>query len=215
MIKKILSISRLSLKYIWLNIKYNFFSNNIIRHNGAHIYIYRDVIIDIDNNSSIELYGDLDLGVKSIRDNRQISKFYMAKNSYLHIERKCDILDGFDIQIHKNGKLFIERFHANVGLEISCGNEIMIKDDVVAGRHVRIKDFNGHEVSYEAYPLSAPIEIHRHVWLCTGCTINPGVKIGEGSVIADNANVVDNIPPATFNQGNPSIIKKEGIIFQI
>ena len=215
MIKHFLSISRLSPKYLWLNIKLNYFSKNVIRHNNAHIFIYRDVIIDIDRTAIIELWGDLILGVKSIRGNRQVSKLYMAQNSCITIEEHCSFLDGFDVQVHKNGRLKITQFHSNIGLEISCGNAISIGKDVIAGRHVRIKDYNGHWVSYEGYPLSAPISISEHVWLCTGSTINPGVSIGYGSVISDNTNVIEDVAPRTFIQGNPSVVKEENIVFKM
>lgn len=53
------------------------------------------------------------------------------------------------------------------------------------------------------------------MWLCTGCSITPGVTIGNGAVIADNANVISDIEPATFNQGNPSKKIKSNIFFSI
>ena len=120
-----------------------------------------------------------------------------------------------DIQIHKNGNLTVDDFHSNIGLEISCGEQIRLVGDVTAGRHVRLKDYNGHEVSYERYPRSNPIVIEDHVWICTSASINPGVHIQSGSVIADNANVITNIPAKAFVQGNPAVVIADGITFKM
>ena len=83
------------------------------------------------------------------------------------------------------------------------------------GRHVRIKDFNGHLVSSEVYPFKAPIKIENHVWICTGSTINPGCVIGSGSVISDNSNVINDVPQNVLVQGNPAKIIDYNIKFKI
>ena len=100
-------------------------------------------------------------------------------------------------------------------MEISCGSQIRLVGDVSAGRHVRLKDFNGHEVSYSGYPRSKPIIIEDHVWICTGASINPGVHIQSGSVIADNANVTTNVPARAFVQGNPAEVITDEITFKM
>ena len=208
-------ISRYSPTVIWKNIYYNFISKNIIRDNNSYIYIFPHVIIQLSKESRIILKGTLHLGIPSIRNNKQVSKLLMNGNSEIIINNKCELLDGFDIQIHNNGTFQVENFHSNVNLEVSCGNSIRLEGEVTAGRHVHLKDFNGHFVSYDNYPISSPIRVENHVWLCTGCTISPGVTIHSGSVISDNSNVINDIPSDSFCQGNPASIVKNNIKFNI
>lgn len=195
-------------------IRLNYFCKNITRNKG-YIYVYPNVQFRMESTSKIILGGNLYIGRPLIKGSKYCSRFLMGAGSILEIKNKCDLKEGCDIQIYKNGKMVIEDMHSNIDLEVSCGHYIDIKSDVTIGRHVRIKDYNGHKVSCNCYPYSAPIVINDHVWLCTGCTINPGVNIGKGAVIADNSNVISDIAPKTFNQGNPSKILHTNIEFTI
>ncbi|SHH83478.1 transferase hexapeptide (six repeat-containing protein) [Fibrobacter sp. UWCM] len=203
-ILKIIKISNWNIGCLWHNLYYNFFCKSVKRTKNAYMFIYPHTIMSVDKKASIELHGSLYLGIKSIKGNRQTSKFLMKPHAKFVVNNLCEILDSFDIQVHSNGNFSIDSFHSNVCLEVSCGKQISIIGNVMAGRHVRLKDYNGHWVSYEKYPFSSPIIIEDHVWLCTGSTINPGVKIGSGSVIGDNANVIADVPPGAFVQGNPA-----------
>ena len=198
-------------------IYYNYFSKHVRNNYRKDVLFipYRRCRLKFCADSIIVLDGKLELGIPSSPKSNRFSYLYMKEKSKIIVHNNCSILDDFDIQIHKGGIWEIYSFHSNTGLEVSCGNTIEMKGDVTCGRHVRIKDFNGHYVSSPHYPLSAPILIDDHVWLCTGCTINPGVHVGSGSVIADNSNVVDDVEPYTFNQGNPSVIVDRNIEFKI
>ncbi len=205
-ILKILRVSRWSVRCLFLNLYYNFICRSVNSDENSGIFIYPYVVLSVDRRAIIELHGDLYLGIPSIKGNKQISKLLMKPQSKLKVNERCEILDSFDIQIHSNGLFEVDSFHSNVYLEISCGKNITLKGDVMAGRHVRLKDFNGHNVSCERYPFSASIMVEDHVWICTGSTINPGVKIGRGSVVGDNSNVIADIPSESFVCGNPASV---------
>ncbi|CAM4097209.1 Chloramphenicol acetyltransferase [Roseomonas mucosa] len=49
-----------------------------------------------------------------------------------------------------------------------------------------------------------PPEIGNDVWIGANCFINPGIKIGDGSVIARASSVVKSIPPYSIVGGNPA-----------
>ena len=155
------------------------------------------------------------IGIPAVKGSKTSSRLVMQNSSCIEVKKRLELLEGCDIQMQKRGRLTVGQFHSNIGLEISCGSTINIQEEVIAGRHVRIKDFNGHIVSYEGYPVSAPVTIGNHTWLCTGCTINPGVTVGEGAVIADNSNVINDISPYSFNQGNPSVKVVDNVTFKI
>lgn len=205
-ILKILKISRLDIRCLWNNLYYNFFCKSVIRENKSHLFIYPGVVLSVEKSAVVELHGDLYLGIVSIKGSRKESNFLMRQKSRFVVMQKCEILDSFDIQIHPNGLFKVDLFHSNVNLEVSCGCRIVLDGFVMAGRHVRLKDYNGHKVSFDGYPLSAPIIIKNHVWLCTGATINPGVQIEEGAVVGDNANVITDVPSYSFVAGNPALV---------
>lgn len=212
-IKQLIKISSFSLPVIWRNIRYNYLCGNVFRNNGAKLYIFPNVIIDLKKDSKINLNGDAFLGLPSIKGSKRVSQLMVSENGCITVKKRLELTAGFDVQIQQGGCLCVDDFHSNVGLEVSCGDSIEIKGKVVAGRYVRVKDFNGHDTDFVEYPKKARILIEDHVWLCTGCSINPGVKISSGVIVADNSNVIQSIPSNTFNQGNPSRVIRENISF--
>jgi len=55
----------------------------------------------------------------------------------------------------------------------------------------------------------APVTIGKNVWVAINVTILPGVKIGEGSIIASGSVVTKDIPPMVFAAGTPATVKKD------
>lgn len=53
-------------------------------------------------------------------------------------------------------------------------------------------------------PSRGDIEIGNDVWIGYGSLIMPGVKIGDGAIIAAHSVVVKDIPPYTIAGGNPA-----------
>jgi acetyltransferase-like isoleucine patch superfamily enzyme len=53
-----------------------------------------------------------------------------------------------------------------------------------------------------------PIVIGNDVWIGQGATIQSGVKIGDGAVVAANAHVVKSVPPYAIVGGNPARVIK-------
>ena len=119
---------------------------------------------------------------------------------------------GAYIEIVNGGRLTIGQGAANVGLTIMCAKEVTIGNGVRIGRNVSIRDWNGsHVIINDHYRNHAPVRIEDHVWLCTGCTIMPGVTVGEGSVVAANATVTRDVPPHSLVGGSPAKVIKENI----
>lgn len=119
---------------------------------------------------------------------------------------------GAYIEVVNGGKLVLSRGAANVGLTIMCAKEITIGSGVRIGRNVSIRDWNGpHVIVSPTYRNHAPVHIGNRVWLCSGCTIMPGVTIGDGAVIAANSTVTKDVPPRTLVGGSPAKILRENI----
>ena len=83
------------------------------------------------------------------------------------------------------------------------------------GRHVTIRDNNGgHYLNRAGYKNTRPVIIGDKVWLCEGCTIMPGVKIGDGAIIGAHALVVSNVPAHAMVSGNPAIVVDENVLWK-
>ena len=57
--------------------------------------------------------------------------------------------------------------------------------------------------------IACPITIEDDVWVGANVSIMPGVKIGQGSVIAAGSVVTKNIPSHVLAAGIPCTVKKE------
>ena len=118
---------------------------------------------------------------------------------------------GSDVEIFKGaifkvgGAEFDTHGGSNINFTLICGNKIEIGYHVMMGRNVTIRDNNGgHYLSMQGYKESQPVKIGNHVWLCEGCTIMPGAKIGDGSIIGAGSVVYGHIPPYSLVSGNPA-----------
>ncbi len=97
-----------------------------------------------------------------------------------------------------------------------CGaaSSVIIGNDVLIAGHVYITD---HDHVYDDYELSTiksgkliskPVTIENGCWLGEGCSILKGVTIGERAVVAANAVVTRDVPPATVVAGIPAKVIK-------
>lgn len=145
---------------------------------------------------------------------------------YLHwIQGKGDIIVGDDVTIEgKCGISFGARFADRPVLKIgdrtgighncrfTIGKQITIGSDCLLSGDCVIVDSNGHPSDPAArlarLPPSPedvrPVTIANNVWIGMRVMIFPGVKIGEGSVIAAGSVVRLNVPPYSVVAGNPA-----------
>ncbi len=102
--------------------------------------------------------------------------------------------------------------------QISCANEIIVKDSVLMGDNVFITDnFHGSNSWWELDipPIERPLEIGegvyigKNVWIGRNVCIMPGVKIGNGTVIGANSVVTHDIPEKCIAVGAPAKVIRE------
>ncbi len=125
---------------------------------------------------------------------------------------RCDY--GYNISIGDN-------FYANYNLCILDGASVTIGNDVMLGPNVSIFTA-GHpidpELRAEGWEFSLAITIHDKVWIGGNTVLNPGVTIGENSVIGSGSVVTKDIPANVIAAGNPckvirSISEKDKLYF--
>lgn len=67
-----------------------------------------------------------------------------------------------------------------------------------------------HDIRSEIFELvTKPIRIGDMTWVCARAIVMPGVKIGEGAVVAAGAVVVKDVEPWTVAVGNPARVVGE------
>jgi len=54
-----------------------------------------------------------------------------------------------------------------------------------------------------------PVTVENNVWIGGRAVLNPGVTVGEGSVVGSGAVVTDDVPAGVVVQGNPATVVKE------
>lgn len=101
---------------------------------------------------------------------------------------------------------------------ITSSNRIIIGNNLLTGRWVTITDNSHGMTDYDSLRI-APVDrriyskgsviIGNNVWIGDKATILPGVKIGDGAVIAANTVVTKDIPAYSVVGGNPMKILKQ------
>ena len=219
---RLLLYFRFSFRAYYNFIKVNFRKNTLSAiRDGCIIYTMPSAVFDIHPTARISVKAPLIYGSSPVKGMRVPTCLKMDEGTCLEIHDgpitryglgPYNLRYGAYIEIVNRGRLVIGQGAANVGLTIMCAKEITIGNGVRIGRNVSIRDWNGpHVIINDHYQNHAPVHIGDHVWLCTGCTIMPGVTIGEGSVIAANATVTKDVPPRSFVGGSPAKIIKENI----
>lgn len=71
-----------------------------------------------------------------------------------------------------------------------------------------------HDISSKTFELvTKPIIIEGSAWICSKTMLMPGVKVGEGAVVATGAVVVKDVEPWIVVGGNPArFIKKRELV---
>ena len=197
------------------------FRKNTERKKGEFIFTMPSTVFDIHPSAKIKIDKSFLYGNAPVKGMRIPTCLRMEAGTTLEIHDgpltrygngPYNLRYGAYIEIVNGGKLTIGQGAANVGLTIMCAKNITIGNGVRIGRNVSIRDWNGpHAIINDHYVNHAPVHSEDHVWLCTGCSIMPGVTIGEGSVVATNATVTKSVPPHSLVAGSPAKVIKSNI----
>ena len=187
---------------------------SIIRN--KYISFAPDAYCQISRKAILDIKGYLRIGSGRYKRCRTETKLLVDKGGKLTVLDNFNVGYGSDIEVFPNAELIIKgNGGSNVNLTIICGDRIEIGEGVQIGRGVTIRDNNGnHYINRSGYKNSKPVIIGDKAWLCEGCTIMPGVKIGAGAIIGAKAFVTSNVPPNSMVSGNPAVIVDEDVLWK-
>lgn len=137
--------------------------------------------------------------------NRLIKKFFGKTAASFHIEPplRCDY--GYNIEIGEN-------FYANYNLVILDCAKVIIGNNVFIGPNVAIYTA-GHPMHFglrnQEYEFALPITIGNNVWLGGNVVINPGIKIGDNTVIGSGSIITKDMPACVLAFGNPCKVVRQ------
>lgn len=192
--------------------------NNKIRDivAGNYISFAPHAYCELSSQAHIKINGIFRVGTGRYKTNRDVTKIIVEENASLTILNRFNIGWGSDIEVFRGANLLIKgNGGTNVNFTCICAKRIEIGEGVMMGRGVTIRDNNGgHYINRAGYKESAPVVIGDKAWLCEGCTIMPGVKIGQGAIIGAKAVVTSNVPPYTMVAGNPARVVDEDILWK-
>jgi acetyltransferase-like isoleucine patch superfamily enzyme/coenzyme F420-reducing hydrogenase beta subunit len=173
-------------------------------------------VLDINRRAHIIVNDIFRLGIQRIKKSKLESRLYIEDGATLEVNNEVTISYGANIEIFKNAKLtFGGNTWCNINLTIICMEQIDIGRYVTIGRNVSIRDTNGdHYIARENYQTYIPVVIKEKAWLASGCTIMPGVTVGEGAIVGANAVVVKDVPDHAVVAGNPARVIRENVLFK-
>lgn len=218
-IKTILRIGKRSLKSLrHINSSLRTLRNNSIKSiiSGKYISFAPDARCQISRKAILNINGLLRIGAGRYKRCHTETKILVDQDARLTVLNDFNVGYGSDIEIFPNAELIIKgKGGSNVNLNIICGEKIEIGEGVQIGRGVTIRDNNGnHYINRSGYKNTRPVIIGDKAWLCEGCTIMPGVKIGSGAIIGAKAFVTSNVPPNAMVSGNPAVIVDEDVLWK-
>ena len=210
--------SGFSLQTYYQNIKYNFFckevKNNILK--GHYLLIHKHTVVVIKPGAVVRLNGILTLGWKKFASSRLETRFLVEPHAEVVVENGFSVGYGADIEVFAHAKLHIGgRGATNINTTIICGESISLGERVMLGRNVTIRDNNGgHYIARRGYQNSKPVIIGQHAWLCEGCTVMAGAKVGEGAIVGAHSLVTGHVPSFAMVAGNPTQLVDENVYWK-
>src|SRR6185312_8689624 len=142
---------------------------------------------------------------ETVKRNSLIKKLFGKTSAGFHIEPplRCDY--GYNIEIGEN-------FYANYNLVILDCAKVIIGNNVFIGPNVGIytagHPLHSHLRSQE-YEFALPITIGNNAWLGGNVVINPGIKIGDNTVIGAGSIITKDMPAGVLAFGNPCKVVRQ------
>lgn len=132
----------------------------------------------------------------------------MSELTGREVDDSFNLFPPFNTDCGKNLR-FGKRVFVNSGCKFQDQGGITIGDDVLIGHNVVIATLNhAMEPDHRGDLIPGAVYVGNKVWIGSNATILPGVKIGDGAVVAAGAVVTKDVAPLTVVGGVPAKILK-------
>ena len=201
---------------LWQFIRLNFLNKAVHTHwrKCGFIFPTTHCLIEIDKNANVILEGPLRIGRKKQFKSAVETRLLVERGATLHVRGNFGIGYGSDVEVFPGGVFELENGGANCNLTLICAQHISLRGEVRMGRDVSIRDTNAHIIAIDGYKVTAPVVVENHTWLCSGCSVNPGSKVGVGSIVGGCANLTGRIPAHSLAVGNPAKVVMKDIMWK-
>ena len=177
-------------------------NGNTMLHLGANIEIVNKGVF------SFGLRSPFPLG-------NQPCALQMEENSKLIINGIVSTGPGVTLHISKNATLELgNNILIGANSKVVCYKSIRINDNSLISWEVEIRDSDMHKLTNDGFQVVLPIEIEKNVWIGARATIQKGVTIGKGSIVATGAVVTKDVPPNCLVGGVPARIIRENVTWE-
>ncbi|OWV14317.1 Coenzyme F420 hydrogenase/dehydrogenase, beta subunit C-terminal domain [Fibrobacter sp. UWB5] len=217
-VKAVIRVSGFSLSTWWKNIYYNLLCSRVhttisLKH---YVLISKHVVLELHPKSCLKVNGILKIGEKKFANSKLETRVLIEDGATWQVDDDWVLFYGSDLEIFKNALFHVEGIGGtNINSTIICGEHIHFGRGVMIGRAVTIRDNNGnHYIARRGYKNTRPVHIGQHAWLCEGCTIIAGAKIGDGAIIGAKALVASAVPAFTMVAGNPAQVVDEDVYWK-
>lgn len=189
-------------KYLYLN----FFCKSVIHKGNGKIIPYKNSVIDIQDTSRIIIEGDADfeVGTNVFKGSKAETLIRLGRYAIWVIKHGGYFFYGTTLEVKENALFESGYFSANSGSVIIAAKHICFGEDVMIGRNVMIYDSDFHQIldaEYEQVNSPQDVVIEDHVWLTANINVNKGVRIGQGSIIANQTVVNKDVPAYSLVAG--------------
>ena len=185
----------------------------VLRKERCALIVNKRSIVRISNDADVSINGRLEVNASwfSGKERRYKSEFRVESGATLKCHSDFKLYQGASIYIAPGAVLELkgEKGFMNTNSTLNCFTHIEIGDDCGIGDNVTIMDSNHHSIN--GNDSVAPVIIGNHVWICSNAFITAGVTIGDGSVIAAGAVVVQDVPAHCLVGGVPAKVIKENV----
>ena len=144
----------------------------------------------------------------SIRMKKKMKQLKQCgKNVYIDPSVLLAGLDNIEISDNVHIQFGCKLFGMGGGIAIQEGS-ILAHDVQIFARNHMYDTADLKYIPYDKRYIEKKVVVGEYVWIGARVTILPGVKIGEGAVIAAGSVVTKDVPPCAVVGGNPAKVIK-------
>lgn len=178
---------------------------------GKTLLLWPGCKLILAKGARVEIDGRLTLGDNCVKRNGRSTILRMDEGSSF-AAHGSSIYYGADITLFKRACFEMGKSFINSDARIRVHERLTIGDGCAVSHGFVCMDGNAHAI--DGHRTTTPVEICDHVWIGTGVTVLPGVRIGEGAVVAAGAVVTKDVPPACLVAGVPARVVRENVSWE-